>query len=193
MTENVYVPFPDLEIFVQDNSLPLADVEDLASKYTVTTAAQVRLTFRWAGPAAGGPGWGGPEIAVIIVMGELLRRGTSEAYDLVKSFILEVYSRIRTRNAARSYTEGAFALAVDGGEEARVRLLFCFPEGLDKTSLSKRIRLVEQHSEQLLGEWIETLSRKAEGGWSGLAKVRLCWKEDLEKWVECQPKPEPEP
>ena len=190
-TTRPFEPFPDVEIFIADGSLPLAAVEEFASQYTVVTGAEVRLTLRWGGPAAGGLGWGGPEIAAIIVLGELLRRGTSEAYDLVKAFILDVYTRIRTRNAARWYIEGALAVAVDS-PTAAVRLLFCFPEGLDKPALEERIGLVEEHYAELLGEWESSLAAQSRQASGAAAEIRLCWNSDTAEWVECQPDPQAE-
>ena len=174
-----FVPYPDIEMLINDHSLPLAEVEGFATEYSVNTGASVNLTLRWGGPAAGGPGWGGPEIAVMIVIGELLRRGTSEAYNLTRAFIIEMYSRIRTRNAARWYTEGAMALAIDNADKS-VRLIFCFPEGLERSEVEERIRLVEAHQAELLDEW----QKRAP------AEVRLCWNEDEQVWFECQPYPE---
>ena len=187
MSESPYEPPPPLDVIVADNSLPLADAEDFASHYTVLTAGEVRLLLRWGGPAAGGPGWGGPEIAVIIVIGELLRRTTSDAYDLVKAFIVDTYSRIRTRNAARWYVDGALALAIDSDTRA-LRLLFCFPEGLDKASLQERIRLVEAHQQEVLAEWSSNSWVKPRNA-APLAEIKLCWDDRAGQWVECQPPP----
>ena len=174
-----FVPYPDLEILINDHSLPLADVEDFTTEYSVSTGASVKLTLRWGGPAAGGPEWGGPEIAVMIVIGELLRRGTSEAYNLTRAFVVDVYSRIKTRNAARWYIEGAMALAIDN-EDKSVRLIFCFPEGLERNAVEERIRLVEAHQAELFDVW----QKKAP------AEVRLCWNEGEQIWFECEPYPE---
>ena len=174
-----YEPYPDVEIVIVDHSLPLADVEDFAAEYSVTTAASVKLNLSCGGPAAGGIGWGGPEIAVLIVIGELLRRGTSEAYNLTRAFIVDVYDKIKTRNAARWYIDGAMALAVDS-EDKLTTLLFCFPEGLSKSELESRIKLVEQHQEKLLESWAE----------AGRGTIRLCWRDESDAWVECQPAPE---
>lgn len=58
MVESPFVPYPDLEIVVADSTLPLEAVEALANRYTPTTGADVRLTLRWSGPAAGGRGCG---------------------------------------------------------------------------------------------------------------------------------------
>ena len=174
-----FVPFPQIDILINDHSLPLREIEDFSTAYTTMTGARVQLNLRWGGPAAGGPGWGGPEIAVIILVGELLRRGTSDIYDLVKSFALDAYTRIRTRNAARWYIDGAMALAVDSPTKA-TRLLFCFPEGLDQVGVRERIRLVEEHQQELLNQW------------DGRGEVKLCWKDDVAGWVECQPYPDSE-
>ncbi|MCH8066501.1 MAG: hypothetical protein IIC90_11870 [Chloroflexi bacterium] len=176
-----YEPFPQIEITIMDRALPLTDIEEFASEYSVTTGASVNIKVQWGGPAAGGPGWGGPEIAVLIVIGELLRRSTTDAYSLAKSFVLDIYSRIKTRNAARWYIDGAMALAVDN-VAGTVRLIFCFPEGLDKAALEERVRLVESHHAALLEEW-ESRSP---------AEVKLCWREEEQKWVECEPQPEAE-
>ncbi len=176
-----YMPFPDVEIIIRDRALPLTEIEEFAGEYSVTTAASVIIKAQWGGPAAGGIGWGGPEIAVIIVIGELLRRTTSDAYNMAKSFVLDAYSRIKTRNAARWYLKGAMALAVDD-EAGSIRLLFCFPEGLDRDALEERVRLVEEHQAALLKEWSE----------KGCSEVRLCWREETQAWQECEPAPEGE-
>ena len=182
MTEqahSVWVPPPDVELVVTDSSLPLELVEPFAAEYSTSTAAAVKLRLSWGGPAAGGIGWGGPEIAVIIVIGELLRRGTSEAYDLTKAFVVSIYHKIRTRNGARWYIDGAMALGVDN-DDSSTKLLFCFPEGLSKNEVEEKIKLVEQHQERLLVEFAE----------AGRKEVRLCWHEDEQQWLECQPAPE---
>lgn len=174
-----YVPPPDVEIVVMDGALPLEHVDPFARDFTVNTAGNVKLRLSWGGPAVGGIGWGGPEIAVMIVIGELLRRGSSEAYNLTRAFIASIYDKIRTRNGARWYIDGAMALAIDN-EDKSTSLLFCFPEGLSKDGLESRIKLVEQHQEKLLGHWTD----------AGRGEVRLCWSDEHDEWLECQPEPE---
>lgn len=101
-----------LEIVIYDGTLSLGEVEELAGDYPWQTGNPLKIESRWGGPAASGPPWGGPEIAVAIIAGELLRRITSDGYGRLKDFMLRAYKKIRTRNGARIYTEGAMALAV---------------------------------------------------------------------------------
>ena len=51
-----YEPFPQIEITIMDRALPLTDIEEFASEYSVTTGASVNIKVQWGGPAAGGPG-----------------------------------------------------------------------------------------------------------------------------------------
>ena len=168
-----------VELVIMDSTLSLSDVEQFASEYSVRFASDVRIVSRWGGPAAGGIGWGGPEIAVMIIAGELLRRTTSDAYALLKQFLKDMYGKIRTRTGARLYVKGAFALGMDS-QSTKTRVLFCFPEGLDADQLDLRIRQVEEHGQKVLAEW----ERRDKG------EVRVCWSEEQARWVECEPAPE---
>lgn len=188
MADNSFVPFPDIEIVVADGTLPLEAVEGFSLNYPSMTGASVRLSLRWGGPAVGGPGWGGPEIAVLVVMGELLRRGASDVYDLLRAFVIDSYSRIQTRKATRWYVEGALALAIDS-QDRSLRLLFCLPEGLDKETLQARIKSVEEQYENVLAEWLLKRGAEPRDG-RPIAEVRLCWNDRAKGWVECQPAPE---
>ncbi len=117
-----------LDVVVCDYTLDLVEVEAFSKRYGPNTGGDVRITSRWGGPAAGGPGWGGPEIAVAIIVGEMLRRASSDAYALVRDFTKSIYSKIRTRDGARLYIDGAMAIGIDSETKA-LRILFCFPEG----------------------------------------------------------------
>lgn len=168
-----------VELVILDSTLSLAEVESFASDYSVRFGSDVRIVSRWGGPAAGGIGWGGPEIAVMIIAGELLRRTTSDAYVVFKQFLKDIYTKIRTRTTARWYVHGAFALGMDTAS-GQTRILFCFPEGLSADELDQRIRHVEDHCQQVLVEW-EAAGRR---------EVRICWSEEGTRWVECEPAPE---
>ncbi|MBI2913368.1 MAG: hypothetical protein HYY03_05560 [Chloroflexi bacterium] len=168
-----------VELVIQDSTLPLAEVEPFATEYSVTFGSDVKITCRWGGPAAGGIGWGGPEIAVIIIAGELLRRTTSDAYAMLKQFVKDIYTKIRTRTGARWYVSGVFALGMDS-ESGKTRVLFCFPEAMSSRELDHRIGLVEAHGETVVKEWEKT----------GRGEVRVCWSEERAGWVECEPAPE---
>src|SRR3990170_2368406 len=165
-----------VEIVIVDSTLSLGDIEPFAADYSVRFGSDVRITCRWGGPAAGGIGWGGPEIAVMIIAGELLRRTTSDAYAVLKQFLKDIYGKIRTRTGARLYVNGAFALGMDS-QSSKTRVLFCFPEGLNADQLDLRIRRVEEQGQEVLGEW----ERRARG------EVRVCWSEEQARWVECEP------
>jgi len=160
-----------VELIIVDSTLSLAEIEPFAADYSVRFGSDVRITCRWGGPAAGGPGWGGPELAVMIIAGELLRRTTSDAYTALKQFLVNTYRKIRTRTGARWYVDGALALGIDS-ETSTTRVLFCLPEGLTASELNQRLGLVEQHCMKVLAEW----EGKARG------EVRVCWSEETEGW-----------
>lgn len=170
----------DLEIVINDASLPLSDVEDFAREYTTRLGSDVVIRSRWGGPLAGGPGWGGPEIAVAIVAGEVLRRFASDGYSLVKQFALRAYSKIRTRDV-HWYVDGALALGVRS-ENGALTVLFCFPDSLSDEQLSERITLLESHATEVLKRWES----------SGRSEVKVCWDASRGTWDECSPKPEGE-
>jgi hypothetical protein len=179
---------PHVEVVISDYTLPLSVVEKFSAHYGPSTGGDVRIVSRLGGPAAGGPGWGGPEIAVAIVVGEMLRRSASDAYDLVRQFIVDAYTKIKTRTGARLYIDGAMALGVDSESKA-LRVLFCFPEGLQGDELNRRIRLVEQHWPAVLEEF-ERDAPPLGGGLPNRAEVKVCWDARQEAWRECQPRPD---
>lgn len=191
-TEQTWEPYyiPNVEIVISDYTLALSEVEEFSRGYGPSTGGDVRITSRWGGPAAGGPGWGGPEIAVAIILGEMLRRSASDAYNLVRLFIAEAYTKIKTRTGARLYIDGAMAVGVDS-ETKSVRVLFCFPEGLQRDEFEQRLKLVEKHWPTVLAQFEETAAALG-GGMPNRAEVKVCWDASHEVWSECQPRPDDE-
>jgi len=179
---------PNIEMVVSDYTLPLSEIEGFSGDYGPRTGGEVRIVSRWGGPAAGGIGWGGPEIAVAIILGELLRRGSSDAYNLLRSFIIRVYSKIRTRTGARLYIDGAMAIGVDS-ETKPLRVLFCFPERLSPSELETRLQLVEKHWDEVLKRF-EQKPLPASNGEPRKDEVKVCWDQDQQTWNECQPAPD---
>jgi hypothetical protein len=177
---------PDIEVIVNDYTLSLTEVEGFSTRYGPSTGGEVRIVSRWGGPAAGGPGWGGPEIAVAIIFGEMLRRASSDAYNLVRAFIVETYRKIKTRSGARLYVDGAMAVGVDSEAKA-LRILFCFPESLTPQEVEERLRLVEQHWKEVLLQFEGRAPEKNYGGAN--MEVKVCWHDDQSVWAECQPMP----
>jgi hypothetical protein len=180
----------DVEIQIVDGTLPLADVQPFVSSYVVSAIGDVRIVSRWSGPAAGGPGWGGPEIAVAIVVGEMLRRVASDAYTLVRGLAVDIYNKINTRTAARYYIEGALAIGLDS-EASALRVYFCIPEGLTLDQLNHRLDMIERYSAETL-RFFEQQPGTAALEIDGRMEVNVCWDEQSSKWHECHPKPEGE-
>ena len=171
---------PHIDIIISDQTVPLSEIEEFSGDYGPRTGGDVRIVSRWGGPAAGGIGWGGPEIAVAILLGEMLRRASSDAYSLVRSFIIATYSKIRTRTGARLYIEGAMAVGVDSETKA-LRILFCFPEGLSSGELNDRLRLVEKNWSEVLSTFEEKAMELAEGT-GARSVVKVCWNNEEQKW-----------
>jgi hypothetical protein len=176
----------DVTIIIADSTLDLSEIQSFASEYTVRFGANVGVVSRWGGPAAGGIGWGGPELAVMVIAGELLRRTTSDSYSMLKAFIRRIYGRIRTRTGARLYSAGALSLVVESDRKS-LRLLFCLPEGLDAMELDERLMTAGRDLESLLTEWeskpwIQEPSHLP-------TDIKLCWSEQLSAWTECEPPP----
>jgi len=181
-----YFP-PNVEVLVTDYTLALSEIDEFSQGYGPRTGGEVRIISRWGGPAAGGPGWGGPEIAVAIVLGEMLRRGSSDAYNLVRSLIIRVYSKIRTRTGARLYIDGAMAIGVDS-ETKPLRILFCFPERLSASELEARLQLVEKHWGEVLKRFEQSALAESNNE-HNRTEVKVCWDEVRQTWDECQPVP----
>ena len=181
---------PHIEVVISDSTLALSEIEKFAEDYSPRTGGDVRIISRWGGPAAGGPGWGGPEIAVAIILGEMLRRSASDAYALVRLFIADTYTKIRTRTGARLYIDGAMAVGMDSETKA-VRVLFCFPEGLQRDEFDERLKLVEKHWTAVLGEF-EEAAPPLGSGMPNRLEVKVCWDAARQAWNECQPRPNDE-
>lgn len=190
MPEHPCEPYyvPHIEVVISDYTLPLSVVDEFSASYGPRTGGDVRIVSRWGGPAAGGPEWGGPEIAVAIILGEMLRRSASDAYNLVRLFIADAYTKIKTRTGARLYIEGAMAFGVDSETKA-VRVLFCFPEGLQSDELNRRINLVEKHWPAVLEEF-EHGAPPLGDGMPARSEVKVCWDAGQQIWKECQPRPD---
>jgi hypothetical protein len=141
-----YAPPPDLEIIILDSlTLRMSALDHLGKNYPVLEGGQLKVTTRYGGPAAGG----GPEIAVLIVIGELLRRGTSDAYTFVKEQIKELLGRVDTRPPTRFYPDGAIGIVVDSPTKA-LRIVFAFAEGTTPEEFDERMTGLEDQADELL-------------------------------------------
>ena len=153
-----YALAPEVVIDIEDSSLPLSEVEDFIAEYTNVFAAPVTVRSHWGGPAASGLG---VEIAVAIVVGELLRQVGSDAYNVAKQYISSLYHKINPQSAARTYNTAFLALVVEPEDDGDAPVLnFCFPPGLTDDEILARWHSIEQNWRRLSTEWTERLRER---------------------------------
>ncbi len=136
----------DITIVIEDGTLPLAELEGFVSEYTNLFGATVTIINRWGGPAASGL-----EVEIAVAVLQLLKLYGTEAFDLAKVFLTEMYRRIGN-SGARMYGEGRFALVVES-EDHSTSLFLCFPAGLTEEQLGATWDSVEQNWGRLVEEW----------------------------------------
>ena len=182
MTMNTHVPAPEIVIIVEDNTLPLSEVEGFIADYTAAMGAPVTVTSRWGGPAASGLYI---EIAVAIMVGELLRQVGSDAYELAKRHIRSIYHRIHTDSGARTYNTAVLALVSESDDESdSVVLYFCFPPGLTDADILARWQSIEQNWQRLSDEWSTRVDNRVRDK-ANRVRIDLCLNAENGEWHEC--------
>lgn len=155
---------------IHDQSLRLAELEHFPAEYAAHFGEAVTIRNQWTGPGSEG----GPEFAVAIVAGALLRNAASDAYAIVRKLIISIYPRILARPAVRYYLDGALALTVRLDDSDQT-VTYRFPADLDLAQLSAGLRAYEELARQ-------------EKLFQGAAGDDLCWSPHQNAWVPC-PKP----
>jgi hypothetical protein len=182
-----------LRVVIYDGALDLAECEELSSEFRYQPPFAVTIETRWGGPAAGGIGWGGPEIAVYLVVAvgaaEVLRRLAGDAYDAAKSFVLNAYRKVRRETGGRIYEPIAVVVEDD---QSPLALAFVLTHGLSDEQVSERLAYIAAHWQDELGKWRHRYVQWAKDSdrmGIPIGQINLCWNEETQEWVECQPAP----
>ena len=182
-----------LRVVIYDGTLALAECEELAREYRYRPPFGLTIEARWGGPAAGGIGWGGPEIAVYLVIGvaaaEVLRRLASDVYDVTRSFVVSAYRKIQRKAASRIYQPMAVVLHDD---QSPLALAFVLEDGLSQDEVLLRLEQIARHWESELEKWrsrYEQRVRQCDAARLPIGQINLCWDEESGQWRECQPPP----
>jgi hypothetical protein len=182
-----------LRVIIYDGTLDLAECEELAKEYRYKPPFALTIEARWGGPAAGGIGWGGPEIAVYLVVAvgaaEVLRRLAGDVYDVAKTFVLNAYRKVRRETAGRIYEPIAVVIEDD---QSPLALAFVLTHGLSEHQVRERLAYIADHWQSELEKW-----RGRYGHWAKesdrmgipIKQINLCWDEEGAEWVECEPAP----
>lgn len=182
-----------LRVVIYDGTLALAECEELAREYRHRPPFGLTIEARWGGPAAGGIGWGGPEIAVYLVIAvgaaEVLRRLASDVYDVTRSFVVSAYRKIQRKAASRIYQPMAVVLHDD---QSPLALAFVLEDGLSQDEVLLRLEQIARHWETELEKWrwrYEQWVRQCDAAGLVIGQINLCWDEESGQWRECQPAP----
>ena len=182
MSMTTHASAPEIVIVVQDGALPLSELEGFSADYTTGMAAPVTIRSQWGGPLADGLYI---EVAVAIMVGQLLRQVGSDAYELAKGHIRSIYHKIRSDSGARTYGTAILALvAEDESESDSVALYFCFPPGLTEADILARWHSIEQQWRRLSREWSTQLDHRVRDH-ANRARVDLCLDDETGEWCEC--------
>lgn len=171
----------EIDIFVEDQTLPLSAIEESLGEHPVITGNQLlyRITPKWGGPAASSLEL---EIAVLIIANQLLHHVGSDIYELAKQGIISLYQHIRPHpGGARAYVDAPLALSIEDFYDS-VSLRFCFPPDLKEGELAELWNDVEQNWERLSEEWRDSLEeRSAET--PPVYSVNLVFDRETRSWV----------
>ena len=171
----------EIDIVVEDGTLPLSAVEESLGEHPVITGNQLlyRVTPTWGGPAASGLEL---EIAVLIIANQLLHHVGSDIYELAKQGLLSLYRRILPRpSGARTYIDSRLALSIQDFYGS-VSLRFCFPADLDEGELAELWNNVEENWERLAAKWRDYLEDTF-GDAPPMQSVNLVFDRETESWV----------
>ncbi|MXW27300.1 MAG: hypothetical protein F4Z80_00110 [Chloroflexi bacterium] len=175
-----YVSPPELVFQIEDSTLPLAALEEIASTYPQSTGSPITILSKWGGPAATGLE---VEVAVVIIASQLLRSIGSDVYELVKREIVSVYKKIRPTGPAREYQMAAMALIFESENKPDdVILRFCFPPGLSDAEILERWRNIESDFDRLKSEWFNRASNRQKVGAHN--RISLSFDPQSGKWRE---------
>ena len=173
--------------------MPLAECEELAQEYRYQPPFGLTIEARWGGPAAGGIGWGGPEIAVYLVIAvgaaEVLRRLASDVYDVAKSFVVSAYRKIRRKSGGRIYEPIAVVVQDD---QSPLALAFVLEDGLSEDEVLLRLEQIARHWDSELEKWrhrYRQWGRQSDAAGLPIRQINLCWDKESGQWRECQPAP----
>ncbi|MCY3881064.1 MAG: hypothetical protein OXG61_02980 [Chloroflexi bacterium] len=169
----------EIDIIVEDGTLPLSAIEELLGEHPVITGNQLlyRITPKWGGPMASGLDM---EIAVLIVATQLLRDVQSDFYAMAKVGILSLYQRIRS-SGTRGYPDALLALEVTDFYGS-IDLRFCFPADLAEGEVAELWNNVEQNWESVAERWRNYLEDRL-GGRQHINSLNLVFDRETGEWI----------